>query len=314
MITQFKNSHPVTDLIFFISVITAGMLFRHPATLAVCFAAALSCYIGLCGRAAVKFFLTFLLPMLAVVVIINGVFAHYGTTPLFTLPDGNNLTLEAVVYGFVLGLSSVTAILWFLCCGEIVTADKFMFLFGKLLPAAALVVSMALRFIPMYKNRLRVISEAQRGIGKDPGSGSVTRRLDSGGKILSVLVTWSLENAVDTSDAMRARGYGLTGRKSYGRYRLTVRDIALSVFMLLIDGSLIAGYIKKTLYCVYDPYIMINPALSGEAYYSDRLNITLNSMTPAGIMTAAAFTLLCLLPLIICVMENLKWNRSRSRL
>ncbi|MBP9988221.1 MAG: energy-coupling factor transporter transmembrane protein EcfT, partial [Ruminococcus sp.] len=100
--------------------------------------------------------LTFIFPMLLFVLIINGMFAHYGTTILLTLSSEKNITLEAVIYGLVLGVATITIIMWFFCYGEVVTTDKFMCVFGKILPAGALVISMALRFVPMYKNRLHI--------------------------------------------------------------------------------------------------------------------------------------------------------------
>ena len=134
----FKGYHPISNLIFFLSIVVFGMLFKHPVTLAVCFIAALCYYIRLCRRAAVKSFLTFILPTLLFVLVINGLFAHYGATPLLTLPDGNKMTLEAVVYGFVSGVATVSIIMWFFCYSEVVTTDKFMCVFGKIMPAGAL--------------------------------------------------------------------------------------------------------------------------------------------------------------------------------
>ena len=311
----FKGYHPVANLIFFGSIVVFGMLFKHPVTLAVCFFAAALCWFRLCRKTAVKSLLAFLLPMLLVVVIINGLFAHYGTTPLLTLPDGNSLTLESLIYGFVLGLLTVTIIMWFFCYNEIVTADKFMFVFGKLLPAFALVISMVLRFVPMYRNRLKIIAEAQKGIGMDSKSGTLKQKIKNGGKKISILITWSLENAVETSDSMKARGYGLKDRKNYGKFRWSAKDIIAVVIMLLLDVILTAGYASESLYCIYNPYITINPSVDfGNTYFVNELNLTLNPISPLGIITLAAFTALCFLPLIIDLKEDIKWNRLKSKI
>ena len=87
----FKDFHPVSNLIFFLSVIVFGMLFRHPVTITACFFCALLWYIMLCGRDAVKSFFTFIVPMLVFVIIIGGLTAHYGETQLLTLPGGKPL-------------------------------------------------------------------------------------------------------------------------------------------------------------------------------------------------------------------------------
>lgn len=311
----FKGYHPVANLIFFGSIVVFGMLFRHPVTLAVCFAAAVICWFRLCGKSAVRPFFTFLMPMLLAVLVINGLFSHYGATPLLALPGGNNMTLESLVYGFVLGLMTVTVIMWFFCYNEIVTADKFMSVFGRILPAAALVISMALRFLPMYKNRLKVIAEAQRGIGKDYRTGSITQRIKNGVRIISILITWSLENAVETSDSMKARGYGLRGRKNYGKFRWSRKDVIVVVIILLLDIILTVGCATKSLYCVYNPQIIINPSVGSEkSSFISGLNLTHNPVSALGIITLAAFTALCFLPVIIDLRDEMKWNRIKSRL
>ncbi len=311
----FKGYHPISNLIFFLSIVVFGMLFKHPVTLVVCFIAALCYYIRLCRRAAVKSFLTFIFPMLLFVLIINGLFAHYGTTPLLTLPDGNKMTLEAVVYGFVLGVATVSIIMWFFCYSEVVTTDKFMCVFGKIMPAGALVISMALRFVPMYKNRLHTIAEAQKGIGRDYRQGNIIERIRNGGKIISILITWSLENAVETSDSMKARGYGMKGRQSYSKFRMSKRDVVSIMIVLLLDVILTIGCIKKSLYCIYNPYIVINPSADfGKTYFVNELNLTLNPVSAFGIVTIISFTLLCFLPLIIDLKEDIKWNRLKSKI
>ena len=311
----FKDYHPASNLIFFLSVIVFGMLFRHPVTITACFFCALLWYIMLCGRNTVKPFFAFIVPTLIFVIAIGGLTAHYGETQLLTLPDGKPLTLEALVYGFVLGVAAVSIIMWFFCWNEVITADKFMHIFGKILPAAALVISMALRFLPMYKNRLHTIAEAQRGIDMDFKSGKLTQRIKNGVKIISILITWSLENAVETSDSMRARGYGLSGRKNYGKYRFKKRDFVFCSAAALLDIVMAVGYFSGALMCSYNPSIIINPASeSKSAFYSDTLHFTLNPVSPLGAAAMSAFVLMCALPILIKLQEDLKWNRLKLKI
>ena len=311
----FKGYHPIVNLTFFVSVVVFNLVFNHPAAISVCFIAALCYYIRLCNRAAIKSFFRFILPMLMFVVLFNGLLAHYGVTVLLTLPSGNKMTLEALVYGFVLGISTVTVIIWFFCYSEVVTADKFMSVFGKILPAAALVVSMALRFLPLYKRKFHEIADAQRGLGRDYKKGSFIERIRNLGSILSILVTCSLENAVETSDSMRARGYGLKGRKSYSKFKWKASDIVVFTVIVILDGVMALGGIMRSVYCVYNPYVIINPTSeSGEGSFVDRLNLTVNPISAYGIITLSALAILCFLPLIIEIREELKWSRLKSKI
>ena len=41
---------------------------------------------------------------------------------------------------------------------------------------------------------------------------------------MSIMITWALENAIETADSMKSRGYGLTGRTAFSIYRMDDRD------------------------------------------------------------------------------------------
>lgn len=85
---------------------------------------------------------------------------------------------------------------------------------------------MALRFVPRFAAQLKIISNAQKCVGRDISQGNLLTRAKNGLKILSILITWALENAVDTADSMRCRGYGLPGRTAFSNFRLDSRDKA----------------------------------------------------------------------------------------
>ena len=95
------------------------------------------------------------------------------------------------------------------------TSDKFIYLFGKAIPAVSLILSMVLRFVPRFKNQIEKTSDSQKCIGRDVTNGNVLARAKHGMKILSVMTTWALENSVETADSMKSRGYGLRGRNNF---------------------------------------------------------------------------------------------------
>lgn len=58
---------------------------------------------------------------------------------------------------------------------------------------------------------------------------------------MSIVVTWALENALDTADSMKSRGYGLPKRTAFSLFRFTLRDgICLGVLATL-GGIVLAG-------------------------------------------------------------------------
>ncbi len=85
------------------------------------------------------------------------------------------------------------------------------------------------------------MSNAQKCIGRDASNGGVFTRARNGLTILSILVTWALENAIETADSMRSRGYGLRGRTAFSIYRFDRRDRAALVFLLACGAYVAAG-------------------------------------------------------------------------
>ena len=285
MRSAFAGCHPVLNLLFFASVVSFGMVFFHPVFLGVSFVAALAYSVRLRGRDALKWF-RYLLPTLLFVVLLGAAFNHYGVTTLFVLSNGNRVTLESIVHALATGGMVLTVFLWFVCYNAVVTTDKFLHVFGSAFPTGALLISMTLRFFPLLTRRMHRIFEAQRGIGYGGG------RLRGGLHALSILVTWSLENAVDVSDSMKSRGYGQHGRTSYTRFFWTRRDVLLTLGVLGLDALVIAGAAAGQTRAMYDPYISL-PALTAFSF-----------------VLYAGYVLLCFMPLLLDLTEAYRWNRS----
>ena len=60
------------------------------------------------------------------------------------------------------------------------TTDKFVYLFGRIIPALSLVLSMALRFVPRFLNQLGVIRNGQKAMGRDVSEGRLLDRIKYG--------------------------------------------------------------------------------------------------------------------------------------
>ena len=314
MSSGFKGYHPLVNVLFFISIIAFGMLLRHPVYLVISFISSTAYYLKLSGKDGRKTVFRFLLPMLLFVVIINSFFNHYGVTALFILPSGNNFTFEALVMGIVSGITVVSVIQWFFCCNEVVTEDKFMHIFGRILPKGALVVSMILRFVPLYRRRYKEISQARKCMGLN-GTDSFICKMKNTFKNIGILVSWSFENAIETADSMKARGYGLKGRTYYSRFQWQTGDTLALILLVLFDALIIFGLVSNSAYCIYNPYVIINqPSEIGTTYIINELNLTINPFGFLSIISLIAFTLLCFLPLTIDLKEDIKWHRLQSKI
>ncbi len=185
--------------------------------------------------------------------LVNPLFNPRGVTVLTYLPGGNPLTLESIVYGLAAAGMLAAVVFWFRCYNAVMTSDKFIYLFGRIIPSLSLILSMTLRFVPRFRAQLRTVTEAQRCIGRDVSEGPVVRRCKNAGAILSIMLTWSLENAVETADSMKSRGYGLLGRTAFSLYTLDDRDRGLLVWLLSCGFYILCGWCSGGLSWQYFP-------------------------------------------------------------
>ncbi|CAN7228530.1 energy-coupling factor transporter transmembrane component T [Paenibacillus sp. LjRoot153] len=292
----FSTFHPLVNLVYFIAVLICSMVFMHPIFQAIALVSSALYSVTLKGKNAAKFNTLYLIPLLVLMAVINPVFNHAGVTILFYLNNGNPITLESMLYGIAAACMYVTVIVWFSCYNAVMTSDKFIYLFGKMMPALSLIFSMVLRFVPRYLTQLKVISNAQRCIGRDASQGNIVNRARNGIRILSIMTTWALENAIETADSMKSRGYGLPGRTSFSMFRFDRRDQWLSLIMI---GLLIVVGIG---------------AWKGENTIRYFPSIRVNDISPLSVAVYMAYGSLCLLPVFIQIVEGFKWRFITSRI
>ncbi|MGO1372068.1 MAG: energy-coupling factor transporter transmembrane component T [Senegalia sp. (in: firmicutes)] len=216
-------------------------------------------------------------------------------TPLFYV-NYNPITLESIIYGLSMASMIVTVIFWFGCYNEVMTSDKFITVFGKISPNIALVISMTLNTIPRMKKQINLISSSQKTLGMYITSGSIIKRIRSSIRILSILITWSLENAIDTADSMKSRGYSLIGRSSYSIFKFRKNDLLLLLVILSLVFLTLYGEFFNYVSFSYYPYLS-----------------TINSSFFAGLLYFSYF-LLMTLPIAIEFKEEVKWRSSISKI
>lgn len=287
-IDTFSSFHPLVNIIYFILTITFAMVFMHPIFLAqsIIFSAIYAIYLK---KLTLKN-LRYIIPLLIITAVINPAFNHEGTTILFYLRNSNPITLESIIFGIASAIILISVLNWFMCYNCVMTSDKFVYLFGRIIPAMSLVFSMTLRFIPLFKIQFFKIIQAQKSIGHGlSGHGSIIKKLKNCSDIISIMVSWSLENAAETAASMKSRGYGLKGRTAYSIYNIEKRDVLALMFELIFAAYIIAGTLLGGTYFRYFP--------------SFKLDINLYAVT---IFICYAF--LIGMPLIINLTENIKWK------
>ena len=226
-----RTCHPAVSFAYFALVIACAMLLMHPVCLVLSTLGGGWYVARLLGGKGLRRHLLWLLPMALLAAAVNPAFVHQGVTILAYLPSGNPLTLESLLYGLAAGAMLSAVALWFVCVTDVITSDKVVYLFGRVIPALSLLLSMILRFVPRFVRRLRAVAQAQRHLGRDTQTGAPARRVRSALRVFSIVVTWSLESGLITADSMRCRGYGLPGRTSFSLYRFDRRDGAVALWL-----------------------------------------------------------------------------------
>ncbi|MDD6193480.1 MAG: energy-coupling factor transporter transmembrane component T [Lachnospiraceae bacterium] len=246
---HWAKLHPAVMFLYFIMVIVLTMCVTSPILLACSFMSAslLELVVG-----GIKRYVRRLRGMLLLTVVIalgNMMLSHNGMHVLFYV-NGNAITGEAFWYGLFFGGMLATAYVWFDLFQMFCDSEKLIFIFGKTMPTLGLLISMTLHYIPLLGRQLSVVRDAQRGMGRDEHT-SWLAEIKQRGKEFSILISWSLENAIDTSDAMTARGYGLGRRSHFHTYRFRGRDafyLALMSVMFVLGALGTFGYAYRVYY------------------------------------------------------------------
>lgn len=290
----FGNYHPFVLMAYFLSVLLIAMFVSNPILQMCALLGGISFCLMLTRWNELLGNIGFYIPLFLMVAVTNPLFSHNGVTPLFFL-NGNPVTLEAFIYGIAIAVMVVGVMMWCKCYSEIMTSDKFLYLFGKAIPKLSLILSMALRFIPMFKRQMHKVNRAQKAMGLYSSKGFVDK-IRSAMRVFMAMISWSLENSMETSASMKARGYGIKGRTNFSIFRFYANDgVVLTVCVLLLGITIVGVAAGETVFHYY-PRIS---ELNGSLY---------------AIIVYAAFGLLSFLPFIIEVKEALVWKYYISKI
>ena len=288
----FDTLHPWVSFIFFAVCIVFSMISSSPVMLAVSFASALILLCVVSGAKALRYLL-FSVPAIIAAAAVNTAFNHEGATVLLYI-NGNPITLESVIYGAVSGTVLMTVIIWFACFNRIMTSEKIMFLFARVSPSLSLLFFFFLRFVPQVAAKARQINEAQRlSYGTPAGLyGKIKRDLT----VIYALLLRSFEDAADTADSMKCRGYGLPGRTAFSRFRFTLLDGAVLAVMLVLTAAAAAAAGTGAVRSAYFP--LFSGIKTG----------------PYAVITYTLYAALLNIPAALCVTEEIKWSYLKSRI
>lgn len=290
---SFSEYNPIVIAVWFFSVTGVAMFCNYPLLMLISLCGAVLFFIvrnGLShGKEHLFFWILFLVLALA-----NPLVSHNGKTVLFVM-NHNPITLEAMLYGVNSAAMIIGVLYWFRSFTQIMTSEKLLYITGALSPKLSLILSMALRFVPLFSRQSAKINNAQTAMGlyKDD---NIIDDIKGKSRVFSILITWALENGIITADSMEARGFGICRRTQLRRFRFCAHDIVLLLITLLLLGLTTAAVGTESLSFSFYP------------------SITAEKPCFLGVIGIISYGLLILLPIIIETEVSLRWKYLRSEI
>ena len=283
----FHLYYPAVVFLYIMAALIFSMITLNPVCIIISFLAASGYSIYLNGVKSYLKTLRFVAVMFVIISIINPLFNHNGVTILFYMFD-NPVTLEACLFGMASGGMLACIFIWFTCYNKLMTNEKFLHLFGKAMPTIALMLSMILRLVPTTRYKIKCITNA----GKAMGIQAETRRkrIAHGVRASSILLSWTMEDSIETAESMNARGYGVAKRTSFTAFKWSPHDIITGVIITALVGAVIYMMIVP-----FNTYVYY-PTAGGEL------------IAPIGIVGYVLYAILLCFPLLLELRETIKWR------
>lgn len=282
---KFSNFNPKVCFLFFVFTVLLILLNFNPVFLGVSLLAGVIYNAMLQGKKAIKTFFTFLLPFTVLIGLFNMVFTSYGVDILFSISN-KNFTAEGLAYGLCQGVMFSSVIVWLSSYSYVLSSDKFMSVFSKLAPNLTLVLTMTLSFIPRLRKNAQEINDARLNVNTNQSK--FKKSLDN----FSALVSMTLEESIEVSDTMRARGFS-SSRKPYSKYKFNLNDGVVLIIVLAVSIACIVFNSLDMAEFIFDP------------------EIKMLSFSPIFLIL---YTLYMLLPVIINISEGIKWHFLKQKI
>jgi len=227
--------------LWWVGLVAAVLAVGHPAALLVALLVVLAAAAAARVLAPVARTLVWGLPFAALIVVLNAlvvregltVIARGGTVPPFGQLD---VTLEATLYGGVLGLRALVLIALFALWSAAVDPDAVLRGLRRFSYRSALAATLATRMVPVLARDARRLADARRARGATGGRLVVMRAVTGG----------ALERALDVAATLEVRGYGGAARPPRTPRPWSRHDLAFALsglaLLALAAGALLSGW------------------------------------------------------------------------
>lgn len=238
---KITRIHPGIFIVYFMILIVFAFLFNNPYYI-LTFGVMILALITLQGSVSeIKSTAKVFLPLVLFITILNMFFSHVGNTHIY-IYGTYYVTLEAIIYGIIMAITFFLVTLTFLAYNTYVSYQDMLYVFSKKYPNISMIIIMSLRFVPLIQKRSKELHELSK-LKNNNEKISYREKLSQLIHNLGLVVSWSLEEAMQTASSMKARGYNITKRTSYLEYKFNKIDVVLAIVILTtVIVSLIGLY------------------------------------------------------------------------
>ena len=253
MTTSFDILHPAVQAVWCALALGLTMTAFHPVLAPIALMGGFVANSMVQGVQHTVASLRWQLPLLILITLANPLFSASGSTLLiqvgpWALGTGEaflNIYAESLAWGAVAGCVFVASMQWFAFTARLMTSDKAMALSGSFLPTVSLMVSMTLRLMPQLARRGQYINAVLHActsaesvqVGMQKG---LSQGIAQHARMLSSLMVWGMEDSLERSRAMGARGWGNASTHTRYRMRRFRCADAIALAVVLVLGALCA--------------------------------------------------------------------------
>lgn len=233
----FLRLHTGVLLLYFIFILIICGFCYHPLVQALALVGGLGyCALLLPPKDFWKMVGFYVIPAV-LIALTNPFFSKEGETVLFYV-NQSPFTKEAFLYGVLMGVSMVNILCWFRIFNTVMTTDRTLSLFGGFLPKISMLLTVTLRTVPNLRRRIGETREVQQAMGLYCKEQGYVARLKAELAVFQIVMASSMEDAIETGDSMRGRGYGRFKATRLPQHKMNAIQGCLLVGFLLIGGLL----------------------------------------------------------------------------
>ncbi|MDR3290645.1 MAG: energy-coupling factor transporter transmembrane protein EcfT [Methanobrevibacter sp.] len=237
---RLTKIHPIVYIIYYLILMLFAFIFINPYYMLTFF---ICIFVLISLQGIKKEFISTIkgfIMMGCVIAIINPLTSRQGLTRIYLWNDFF-ITYESVIYGIIMALSLILVLLVFTSFNKSISYQDMLYVFSKKFPTIAMIMIMALRFIPLFSYRIEEINKLNNFENKNMTKKGFVNKVKNVANVMTIMISWAFEESMITAKSMKARGYNTSKRTSYLYYKINLNDKILLFFISITSILSIIG-------------------------------------------------------------------------